>query len=124
MRSTGEILIALVESGLTDAQKALVLELAALATSPPAERQARPRDKKATRLSAKRWEPIRLAVLERDGEVCTYCSSIVGPFEVDHVIPWTRGGSHDLENLVVACRPCNRSKKDMTPEEWGGRTCR
>jgi len=34
MRSTGELLMALVESGLTDAQKALVLELAALATAP------------------------------------------------------------------------------------------
>lgn len=69
------------------------------------------------------WTPVRLAVLERDGEVCAYCSSLNGPFEVDHVIPWTRGGSHEMDNLVVACRPCNRSKKDKTPEEWKGRTC-
>jgi hypothetical protein len=35
MRSVGELLIELVQSGLSDAQKTLVLELAALATSSP-----------------------------------------------------------------------------------------
>ncbi len=28
---------------------------------------------------------------------------------------------NDVEgNLVCSCRECNRSKKDKTPEEWGG----
>lgn len=30
--------------------------------------------------------------------------------EYDHVHPLARGGSSDPENIVVACRPCNRSK--------------
>lgn len=31
-------------------------------------------------------------------------------FEVDHIIPQFRGGETKLDNLVLACRSCNRSK--------------
>lgn len=30
--------------------------------------------------------------------------------EIDHVIPESRGGSGDVDNLVLACRTCNRKK--------------
>lgn len=52
------------------------------------------------------------------GECCAYCGATSGPFEIDHIIPWSRGGTHDRENLALACKPCNRSKRDQTPEEW------
>ena len=47
---------------------------------------------------------------------CVYCGITedergVG-HDVDHVIPTSRGGSHHISNLVLACRPCNRSKSD------------
>ncbi|NLV77774.1 MAG: HNH endonuclease [Rhodococcus sp.] len=55
---------------------------------------------------------------------CHYCGGMF-PVEVDHVVPWSRGGSDDLENLVPACYPCNRDKADLTVEEWGAaRTAR
>lgn len=60
-------------------------------------------------------------VVSEHGEVCFYCGSTEGPFELDHIIPWSRGGDHSVENLVVACRPCNRSKGAKTLEEWEGR---
>ncbi len=31
---------------------------------------------------------------------------------------WNAGGAHDFANLAVACRRCNLSKRDRTPEEW------
>lgn len=31
-------------------------------------------------------------------------------FEVDHIIPEFRGGETKLDNLILACRSCNRSK--------------
>lgn len=35
--------------------------------------------------------------------------------EVDHIRPWSMGGSDEVWNLQPLCRPCNRSKSnDMT----------
>ena len=60
----------------------------------------------------------RQSVFERDGNACQYCGDTCGPFHLDHVIPWSRGGQDEPENLVVACVKCNLSKGDRTPEEW------
>lgn len=32
--------------------------------------------------------------------------------EVDHVVPWSRGGVDSLHNLQPLCRPCNRAKSN------------
>jgi len=64
--------------------------------------------------------PVRRAVLERDGQRCVYCGCTEGPFHLDHVIPWSRGGQHTTENMVVACQPCNAAKSDMNLQEWRG----
>lgn len=64
------------------------------------------------------WKRICQFILERDGFTCQYCRSEKGPFEVDHVLPKSRGGTDDYSNLLCACMSCNRSKKDRTPEEW------
>ena len=50
---------------------------------------------------------------------CAYCTStLVDTLEVDHIIPFSRGGSDDRENLVAACWRCNLEKSDLTPDEW------
>ena len=49
------------------------------------------------------------------------CGCETGPFEIDHVKPWSSGGQHTFENLVVSCRPCNRSKGAKSLDEWEGR---
>jgi hypothetical protein len=36
---------------------------------------------------------------------------------LDHVFPRSRGGLSSWENLVAACKSCNRRKADRTPEE-------
>lgn len=36
---------------------------------------------------------------------------------VDHVIPLSRGGSNGTDNLVLACKPCNRDRRDYLPGE-------
>ena len=47
-------------------------------------------------------------MLKRDGYICAYCGNEAT--QVDHVISRKVGGSHDLENLVACCAPCNSAK--------------
>jgi hypothetical protein len=68
------------------------------------------------------WIDLRQQVFARDDYTCRYCGQRGGVLECDHVFPVSKGGGHELDNLVTACRPCNRAKRDKTPEEWA-RTC-
>lgn len=51
---------------------------------------------------------------------CTYCLKpiIFGKDTIDHKIPISRGGTNKKENLTIACRSCNCTKMDKTPEEF------
>ncbi len=52
----------------------------------------------------------------RAGDRCEYCrmhQSLQGArFHLEHVIPVSRGGTSDLENLAWACPGCNLHKSD------------
>lgn len=57
---------------------------------------------------------LRFEVFKRDKYVCQYCGAC-GPdveLEIDHVIPVSRGGTDDINNLKTACFKCNRGKGD------------
>jgi 5-methylcytosine-specific restriction enzyme A len=57
----------------------------------------------------------RMDVFEKYKFKCAYCgaTSLDGvSLEVDHIIPISRGGSNELENLQILCRPCNSGKSD------------
>lgn len=52
----------------------------------------------------------RRSVFARDEHRCQYCGR---PAEnLDHVIPRSRGGGHEWENVVASCRACNARKED------------
>lgn len=65
-----------------------------------------------------KWEALRSAIFRRDNFTCQYCGSRQEPLHCDHIVPVSRGGSNDESNLKTACKPCNLSKHDKTPEEW------
>ena len=50
---------------------------------------------------------------------CAYCGA-TEQIEIEHVIPYSRGGKTEPDNLVPACSPCNKSKGAKTPAEWLG----
>jgi 5-methylcytosine-specific restriction endonuclease McrA len=61
----------------------------------------------------------RLKVFTRDRFTCQYCRT-PGEFKeltFDHVLPRSRGGLTNWENIVTACKSCNTKKRDRTPEE-------
>lgn len=46
---------------------------------------------------------------ERDGFNCAICNTNKN-LEIDHVIPFSKGGSDELSNLQLLCRSCNAQK--------------
>ena len=42
---------------------------------------------------------------------CGFCGSIEN-LTVDHIKPYSKGGTHDLSNLQCLCSKCNRMKYD------------
>lgn len=44
-------------------------------------------------------------------------------YEIDHIIPLSRGGTNWPDNLVLTCPSCNKTKNARLPSEWpeGGR---
>ena len=58
----------------------------------------------------------RRAVFARDGWQCQYCGARTS-LTVDHVIPRSKGGGSEWENIVASCAPCNRRKGDRLPHQ-------
>lgn len=63
----------------------------------------------------------RKNILLRDRYTCQFCGRVFPASELtlDHVIPRSRGGRTDWDNLVACCHACNNRKGDRLPEEAG-----
>jgi 5-methylcytosine-specific restriction endonuclease McrA len=51
---------------------------------------------------------------------CPYCHAIIDwqKLSIDHVQPTSRGGENTPSNLVYSCNECNRTKGDLTGDEY------
>ncbi len=59
------------------------------------------------------------ACLVTQGHRCFYClASLLDGFEADHMTPVVRGGTHNPDNMVCACIPCNRRKHTKNAAEF------
>ena len=59
----------------------------------------------------------RREVFSRDRHTCQYCGRQTRELTLDHILPRHRGGQHEWENLVSACKSCNHRKAGRTPQE-------
>lgn len=59
---------------------------------------------------------VREYLLEKWCRRCAYCGAEHVPFEIEHIVPKSHGGSDAVSNLTLACRPCNQ-RKDSQPIE-------
>jgi 5-methylcytosine-specific restriction endonuclease McrA len=55
----------------------------------------------------------RLAIYHRDGLACAYCAAGIedgAKLTLDHLKPYSKGGSNHETNLVTCCATCNSSR--------------
>jgi hypothetical protein len=64
------------------------------------------------------WEELVRQVFLRAESRCEYCrmhQSLQGAtFHVEHIVPCSKGGLTNLDNLALACPTCNLKKLDLT----------
>lgn len=59
------------------------------------------------------------AKLHKQNNHCFWCDGdMADQPTIDHYIPLSKGGSNFPENIVMACRSCNSSKRDKMPDEF------
>ncbi len=65
----------------------------------------------------------RFNIYARDESTCQYCGAKFrrADLNLDHVIPRSRGGTTNWENVVCSCIACNLRKGGRTPDEAGMR---
>lgn len=66
----------------------------------------------------RRWEKLRVMILNRD-PLCRACGSAPSA-EVDHIVPKAKGGTDHPDNLQGLCKPCH-SRKTATEDGGFGR---
>ncbi len=62
---------------------------------------------------------VREYLLEKWHRTCAYCGATSVPLQVEHIVPRSRGGSHRISNLTLACARCNLAKGTQTAAEFG-----
>jgi 5-methylcytosine-specific restriction endonuclease McrA len=86
-----------------------------------AQRRKTSRAERVAKASDGSVTPAALGALFGEARFCAYCME---PFkssadkQADHVEPLVLGGSHSMDNLVIACVSCNSSKGRKPLLQW------
>jgi 5-methylcytosine-specific restriction endonuclease McrA len=73
----------------------------------------------ASRGYDREYRRTRLEVLDEAGGICHWCGH-PGADTADHLLPTSRGGTSDRDNLVAAHRSCNSSRGGAMGRGQGG----
>ncbi len=60
----------------------------------------------------------RQYLLEKWSRKCAYCGVKDVPLEIEHIQPKSKGGSHRISNLSLACHKCNQQKGSQDIKEF------
>ena len=68
----------------------------------------------------------RFNVFLSDKFTCQYCNKAFSATELtfDHVVPRSKGGKTNWENVVAACTKCNFYKANKMPDKMGIKPCK
>lgn len=79
-------------------------------------------DSRPRRLTGRKWYAARRQVIAEQKGMCACCGRVlVDGWALDHIVPHSKGGSDDRENLQGLCNPCHDAK---TAKDRGYRTRR
>ena len=56
-------------------------------------------------------------VFERDNSTCRYCGTLDN-LTIDHIIPLTKGGNNNANNLQTLCQNCDSKKGIQKTVDW------
>jgi len=57
--------------------------------------------------------------LIKQNNKCYWCNcKLDNKYQIDHIVPLSKGGTNYLENIAITCISCNASKSDKMPDEW------
>jgi heterodisulfide reductase subunit B len=63
-------------------------------------------------------ENLKIQIEQTDRQQCCYCLTSEAnsgiPMTHDHILPRSKSGETNLQNLCLACRTCNEFKSDTT----------
>ena len=62
---------------------------------------------------------LRFKVMQRDNFKCCACGASPAKdpsveLHIDHILPWSKGGETEIDNLQTLCSKCNLGKSDLT----------
>jgi len=59
-------------------------------------------------------------VMDKTNSCCWYCGIKLRPkiVTIDHIIPISKGGKSEIDNLVASCKNCNFEKGSLTVEMY------
>jgi 5-methylcytosine-specific restriction endonuclease McrA len=72
-------------------------------------------------MDAKSKRSKRQKLIAEYGYYCFWCGKSLteDAITIEHLYPKSRGGSNSLENLRLACKPCNQSRgNSLFPPGW------
>jgi len=61
---------------------------------------------------------VKEYLLQKWGRKCAYCGVENVPFEIEHIVAKSTGGSNRVSNLTLSCHTCNQAKGNKPVEEF------
>lgn len=73
------------------------------------------RGSKKRRVNRKRGPVVLQTLFQRDGAVCWFCTKPLdaNTATIEHLLNISNGGNNHINNLTIACGPCNQKARNM-----------